>query len=161
MVTVETVLDVVPALSVAVALVYYALNLRNANKTQRLQLETRRAQLYMQMFMRITSDKFMKKSIDLLRWEYDSYEDLNERYFGSPDSNLSAKWFSLLWHIDVLGYMMALNTASDNLDSILGAGIGGAVLLAYDYPLIGIVLGLLSVLAAMAIRLYAIDPTEE
>ena len=59
------------------------------------------------------------------------------------------------------GSMMALNTAANNLGSILGAGIGGAVLLAYDYPLIGIVLGILSVLAALVIRLYAVDPTEK
>jgi predicted MFS family arabinose efflux permease len=56
--------------------------------------------------------------------------------------------------------MMALNTASNNLGSILGAGIGGAVLLTSDYPLIGVVLGILGVLAAFVIRLYATDPTE-
>jgi len=58
------------------------------------------------------------------------------------------------------GSMMALNTASNNLGSILGAGIGGAVLLTSDYPLIGVVLGILGVLAALVIRLYATDPTE-
>ncbi len=58
------------------------------------------------------------------------------------------------------GSMMALNTASNNLGSILGAGIGGAVLLTSDYPLIGVVLGILGVLAAFVIRLYATDPTE-
>jgi len=58
------------------------------------------------------------------------------------------------------GSMMALNTASNNLGSILGAGIGGAVLLRSDYPLIGVILGILGVLAALVIRLFASDPTE-
>ena len=58
------------------------------------------------------------------------------------------------------GSMMALNTAGDNLGSILGAGIGGAVLLTSDYPLIGVVLGLLGVLSALVIKLFASDPTE-
>jgi DHA1 family inner membrane transport protein len=58
------------------------------------------------------------------------------------------------------GSMMALNTASNNLGSILGAGIGGAVLLRSDYPLIGVVLGILGVLSALVIRLFASDPTE-
>jgi predicted MFS family arabinose efflux permease len=58
------------------------------------------------------------------------------------------------------GSMMALNTASNNLGSIMGAGIGGAVLLTSDYPLIGVVLGILGVLAALVIKLYATDPTE-
>jgi len=46
MVTVEAVLDVVPALSIAVALAYYGLQIRNQNKA-------RQTQLYMQM-----TDKF-------------------------------------------------------------------------------------------------------
>ena len=58
------------------------------------------------------------------------------------------------------GSMMALNTASNNLGSILGAGIGGAVLLTSDYPLIGVVLGLLGVLSALVIKFFASDPTE-
>jgi len=125
MVTVETVLDVVPALSVAIALVYYAMNLRNANKTQRLQLETRKAQLYMQLFMRITSEEFMKRSIDLLRWEFDSYGEFIERYYGSPDSNLTAKWVSLLWHIDGLGYMMAQELIEPEMVYNFGGGAAG------------------------------------
>jgi hypothetical protein len=122
MVTVETVLDVVPALSVAVALIYYALNLRNANRTQRLQLETRKAQLYMQLYMRITSEEFMKRSIDLLKWEFDGYEDLSERYLRGPDSSLSAKWFSMLWHIDGLGYMMAQELVEAEMVYNFGGG---------------------------------------
>ena len=59
------------------------------------------------------------------------------------------------------GSMMALNTAANNLGSILGAGIGGAVLLRSGYPLIGVVLGILGVLAALVIRLFASDPTKE
>jgi len=59
------------------------------------------------------------------------------------------------------GSMMALSTASNNLGSILGAGIGGAVLLTSDYPIIGVVLGILGVLSALVIKLFASDPTEE
>jgi predicted MFS family arabinose efflux permease len=57
------------------------------------------------------------------------------------------------------GSMMSLNTAGDNLGSILGAGIGGAVLLTSDYPLLGVALGLLGVLSALVIKLFASDPT--
>ena len=53
------------------------------------------------------------------------------------------------------------DTASNNLGSILGAGISGAVLLRSDYPLIGVVLGLIGVMSALVIRLFASDPTEE
>ncbi len=49
---------------------YYVLTVRNSQRMQQLQIETRKAQLYMQLFMRITSEEFLKKSIDLLRGDY-------------------------------------------------------------------------------------------
>ncbi|MCW3979081.1 MAG: MFS transporter [Candidatus Bathyarchaeota archaeon] len=57
------------------------------------------------------------------------------------------------------GSMMSLNTAGDNLGSVLGAGIGGAMLMTSDYNLLGVVLGLLGVLSALVIKLFASDPT--
>jgi len=47
------------------------------------------------------------------------------------------------------------------LGFFVASGIGGAVLLTSDYPLIGVVLGLLGVLSALVIKLFASDPTEE
>jgi hypothetical protein len=70
--------DLVAIFGVIVGFTYYVIVVRNSQKMQQLQLETRKAQLYMQLFMRITSDEFVKKSIDLLKLEYDDVDEFME-----------------------------------------------------------------------------------
>jgi len=57
------------------------------------------------------------------------------------------------------GSMMSLNSASMNLGSVLGAGIGGYALLGGDWVLMGVSIGVMGILAAAIIQLGAIDPT--
>ena len=58
------------------------------------------------------------------------------------------------------GSMMSLSAAADSLGSVVGAGIGGYVLGLGGYWMVGSVLGVLGVLSAITIRLFAIDPTK-
>jgi len=57
------------------------------------------------------------------------------------------------------GSMMSLNSASMNLGSVLGAGIGGYALLSGDWVLMGVSIGVMGILAAAIIQLGATDPT--
>ena len=59
------------------------------------------------------------------------------------------------------GSMMSLSTAGESLGSALGAGLGGYVLLIGDYWLNGLVLGVLGIISAIIIQLYAVDPTKK
>jgi len=122
MIQIEVLALVLTGIGIMASILYYASVLRNANKTQRMQLETRKTQLYMQLFMRTTSEEFMKLSIELLRWEFDGYDELNEKYLRNPDINVSAKWFSLIRHIDGLGYMMARELIEAEMVYNLGGG---------------------------------------
>jgi len=58
------------------------------------------------------------------------------------------------------GSMMSLSTAGESLGSALGAGVGGYVLLMGDFWLIGLVLGIMGIVSAIIIQLFAIDPTK-
>ena len=58
------------------------------------------------------------------------------------------------------GTMMSLNAAFYALGSALGSGVGGLVLLHYDWGSVGIVLGAIGLVAAMIIQLMAVDTTE-
>jgi hypothetical protein len=115
---------VLTGLGLTASIIYYTSILRNANKTQQLALENRRAQLYMQLFLRITSEDFMKKSIDLLRWKFEDYDDFMEKYYLNEDSTLVAQWISLLWHIDGLGYLMAEGLVEPEMVYNFGGGSG-------------------------------------
>lgn len=56
------------------------------------------------------------------------------------------------------GTMMSIHTAMQSIGSAFGAGIGGLALLLYDYELVGISLGILAVIGAIVIRVFAVDP---
>ena len=92
----QVVRDLVAIFGVIAGFTYYVMVVRNSQRMQQLQLETRKAQLYMQLFMRITSEEFVKKSIDLLRLEYDNVDEFMEKLLLGPDSSLHAKLFSII-----------------------------------------------------------------
>jgi hypothetical protein len=73
MVTMESVLDVVPAVSVAIALVYYGLQLRNQNKA-------RQAQVYVQIYDKFSSPDFMERYFTAMAREWEDYDDYIEKY---------------------------------------------------------------------------------
>lgn len=59
------------------------------------------------------------------------------------------------------GIMMSLNSATGSLGSALGAGIGGATLLAYGYWMSGTILGALGLVAALTYIFLTVDPTAQ
>lgn len=57
------------------------------------------------------------------------------------------------------GTMMSVNSAAANIGSALGAGIGGLVLLLWDYEFVGLSLGVMIIAAAIIYYLAVHDPT--
>jgi predicted MFS family arabinose efflux permease len=57
------------------------------------------------------------------------------------------------------GSMMSINTAADNFGSALGAGLGGLLLLIFNYEKMGMALGSLAILSAITYQLLVRDPT--
>jgi hypothetical protein len=67
---------------------FYVLTVRGSRKNQRQQLETRQAQLFMQLYQDLLSENNMRSLLELLNMEWDDYDDF-ERKLGSdnnPDS---------------------------------------------------------------------------
>jgi len=56
------------------------------------------------------------------------------------------------------GTMMSMWSAATGLGAALGAGLGGILLLRYDYSVLGVVLGGLGVLSAFIYFFYTVDP---
>ena len=73
MVTIESVLEIVPAFSIAVALVYYGLQVRNKNKA-------RKAQVYIQIWDKFSSPEFLTRYNKTLNREWTDYNDYIEKY---------------------------------------------------------------------------------
>ena len=59
------------------------------------------------------------------------------------------------------GTMMSVSSATGNMGVALGAGLGGLMLLWYDYNMLGVVLGGAGIAASLLFQLLARDPTAE
>jgi hypothetical protein len=79
MVTLETVLDVVPIVSLVVVLTYYSLQVRNQNKT-------RQAQLFMQIYNRYMERDFQTAEQEMYsQWEWQGFDDFFAKYGGTAN----------------------------------------------------------------------------
>ena len=81
MVTIETISIVFTGISISLAAFYYINTLRNTKKNQQLQLETRQAQLFMnihtQSFCNLEWSNSLRK---VMRVEWSDYEDFTYKY---------------------------------------------------------------------------------
>lgn len=57
------------------------------------------------------------------------------------------------------GSMMSINSAAIYMGNALGAGVGGLILLWYDWNMLGIALGAIGIAATVIYHLWSIDPT--
>jgi len=86
MVSVETLSIVFTGMSISLAAFYYISTLRNAQRTQQLTLETRQAQLFMQIYDRWSSIEMTKMEWELSNWEWDDFDDYVSKYDSDVES---------------------------------------------------------------------------
>ena len=86
MVTVETVSIVFTGLSISLAAFYYISTLRNAQRTQQLQLETRQAQLFMQIYSQWNSMEMGREYQRIMDSEWTDIDDFLERHYTDIES---------------------------------------------------------------------------
>ena len=90
---------VLTGIGLMVAVTYYGLEIRNQNRT-------RRAQLYMQIFGRISTIDFRLSTAETSRWEYSDFEDFVEKYLMNSDPSYIAKWQALMSWMEGIGYLL-------------------------------------------------------
>jgi len=82
MVTFETVVEIVPVIGLTIALLYYAMNLRNQNIT-------RKAQLTMNFYTHVTKREFWQQFINVVfHQQFKTIEEWDEKY--GPQENPDA-----------------------------------------------------------------------
>ena len=78
---------VLTGLGLTASIVYYAGVLRNANKTQKQQLETRQAQLFMNIYSYVYTMEFWTYYRELTeQWEWEDYDDWYKKYRSDTDT---------------------------------------------------------------------------
>lgn len=85
MVDVQTILNYLALISIPIGVFYHIMTLNNTRKNQQLQLETRQAQLFMNIYDTFSSKQYQKdRERMFMIWEFDDYDDFFNKY--GPDS---------------------------------------------------------------------------
>jgi hypothetical protein len=78
-ITYQIFLSTLQTIALVVGIVYYLIIMRNSQRAQQQQLETRQAQLFMQVYNQYTMEKY-KQWLEINTWEWEDYEDFQAKY---------------------------------------------------------------------------------
>lgn len=59
---------------------------------------------------------------------------------------------------DWRGTMMSIHSASMSVGSMLAASLGGIILIAFNYSVLGIVMGIIGIVGCLSFYLFSVDP---
>ena len=110
--------DLVAIFGVIAGFTYYIINVRNSQRMQKMQLETRQAQLYIQIFNHMLGPDFLRTLGSLE--EYESFEDFYKKHL--TDAETRADFIKLAGFFEGLGLLGEQNLIDVNLMSRLMAG---------------------------------------
>jgi len=82
----ETLLTYLTLISVPIGIFYYIMTLNNTKKNQELTLETRQAQLFMELYREYRDPKFRKMYLEVSQWTWEDHEDFRRKY--TPEGNI-------------------------------------------------------------------------
>ena len=103
---IEVIALVLTGLGLTASIIYYATIMRNANETQRLQLETRRMQLIMDIDQEMKSYETYNKIIELINMEWENYDDFERKYGSDNNPDNFAKRYSVLYRLNSIGILV-------------------------------------------------------
>ena len=127
MVSVETISIVFTGLSISLAAFYYMMTMRNAQRTQEHALETRQAQLYMQLYSFYDNKEFLKDYGNIGEVYQCKGIDWQERLSASADIDAYASWLRVGRFLDGVGILLRRNLInSDLIFELLGDVIRGS-----------------------------------
>jgi hypothetical protein len=106
MVDVQTISILFAGVSIGVAAIYYILTLRNTQRSQQLQLETRQAQMFLSLYNRILDENFAQIQRDVQWiWEWNDFEDFMEKYGPNSQENWS-KFMRTMMFFEGIGILV-------------------------------------------------------
>ena len=111
----ETFLNWIPVLSVALALVYNAINVKNANMTQKMSLETRQAQLFMNIYDTWTSKENQLDLEKMWCWDFRTFDEFFDKCGPETNPDDHAIWDCITSRLDGIGVLLKRGLIEPNL----------------------------------------------
>ncbi len=93
-------------ISIVVAVIYHIMTLRNTRKNQDLQLETRQAQLFMQIYQEMSSPEHYIREVELLTMEWEDWDDYYRKYGSTNNPEAYASRDSVLYRLNGVGLLV-------------------------------------------------------
>ena len=101
------VLSTLQTVGILVGIFYYIMTLRNTRKNQELHLETRQAQLFLNIYDAYTSKQFHIDRAKMMHlWEWTDYDDFIAKYDSDVDPEARAIFDSILMWLEGLGTLV-------------------------------------------------------
>ena len=121
MVDYSTLALVLTGLGLTASILYYAMILRNANKTQQLALETRQAQLFMQMYNRWTNSIVNEDYYPVISRKISNWEELKSIY--NSDENYQRLLNKIAGFYEGLGVLVKAGYLSIHPIALMWTGV--------------------------------------
>jgi len=119
-ITFQTVFQFLQTASIMVGITYYVLTLRNQRRNQEETLETRQAQLFMQIMNQFNTPERQKAHVEIMSWEWKDPEDFYERIW--PDEEKRAKFMYFGWLLEGVGILVHKKLINvDLIDDLISA----------------------------------------
>ena len=91
---------ILTGLGLSVSITYYAMVLRNANKT-------RQTQLFMNLYTQIRSKEFVRDTRELSSWQWNDFSDFREKFGSRADKEANTLFHSTANFFDGIGVLVA------------------------------------------------------
>jgi hypothetical protein len=118
--TLQMVSYIMGSLGVFIAAIYYVINLRAQQNNMKTSLDTRQAQLFMQILNQFNTPERQKVHVEILSWEWKDPEDFVERIWS--DKEKQAKFMYFGWLLEGVGILLYKNLIGIELiDDLISA----------------------------------------
>jgi hypothetical protein len=116
---------VVAAAGVLVGVVYYVLDMRNQSRMRHTEIETRQANLFMQIYAEYYNEDFLTDLNEVLfSWNYKDFDDFWQKYGPLANPKAFAKFDAVGCYFKGIGVLLKKNLIDLNLvDELMGTSI--------------------------------------
>ena len=124
---IESIPYILTGIGIIVSILYYTSVLRNTNRTQKQQLETRQTQLFMNIYNTSSSKQYLKDRERMMHsWEYEDLDDFYRKYGLDTNPEEASVWAMFLHHYEGIAVLVKRGLIDSDLvydlmyDSIAG-----------------------------------------
>lgn len=121
MVDIQTLLTYLTLISVPVGVAYHIMTLNNTRKNQQQQLETRQAQLFMQMYNKI-DDSYRESFRKIREIEFEDFSDFIKKYGPDSEEDMEMHIARMASFLEGMGVLVKEDLVSMRLVALTWAG---------------------------------------